>query len=147
MTVCDSFYITEDNDIHRVASISYGLEEQSVRTFCREEFKITDKQEIINVPIRLLRTDEVCVACERNYSYIEHNQFNTGSKDKKYKFFIRASIKQGENNGSIIQETVNADTADEAKEIVAKLYKNVEIHKFHHLSRCENYGEWIVLTD
>jgi hypothetical protein len=119
--VCDSFYISNDRDAHRVASVSYSQDGESVSTFCGNEFEIESQKEIIEVPIRLLRKDEVCAECERNHSFINYERFNFDEEEFEYKFFFRATIRLGDKKGFMISETVGADTESEARDKIESI--------------------------
>lgn len=140
----------EDNSIiHRVASISHGLDGVSIRSFCDSEFDVEHNNEIFSVPIRLLDRTEICIECERNYSHVTYNRFDFGSADDngEYKFFIKASLKVGDKRGFIVQETVVADSVEKARSLVEKSYEQANVYNYYYISRSVEYGEWEVLTD
>lgn len=145
--VCDSFYISNDKDAHRVASVSYSQEGESVSTFCGNEFEIESQKEIIEIPIRLLRKDEVCAECERNHSFINYERFNFDEEEFEYKFFFRATIRLGDKKGFMISETVGADTESEARDKIESMYSAADEYIVHYLSRSDEYGIWNILVD
>lgn len=145
--VCDSFYISNDRDAHRVASVSYSQDGESVSTFCGNEFEIESQKEIIEVPIRLLRKDEVCAECERNHSFINYERFNFDEEEFEYKFFFRATIRLGDKKGFMISETVGADTESEARDKIESMYSAADEYIVHYLSRSDEYGIWNILVD
>lgn len=144
--VSDNFY-SQESTVHRVASVSYSEDGESVRTFCDESFPIEDKEEVFSVPIKLLDRTEICIECERSHSHIRYNQFNFEDKNKEYKFFVKATLKLGDRKGFIVQETVEADSVEEAKNLIEEEYKKAELYRYYYISRTEKYGEWDVLTD
>lgn len=145
--VCDSFYISDDKDAHRVSSVSYSQEGESVSTFCGNEFKIENPGEIFEIPIRLLREDEVCAECERNHSLINYKRFNFDKEEFEYKFFFRATIRVGDEKGFMISETVGAESESEARDKIESMYSSADEYIVHYLSRSNEYGNWDVLVD
>lgn len=140
----------ENNSIiHRVASTSHGLDGVSIRSFCDSEFDVEHNNEIFSVPIRLLDRTEICIECERNYSHVTCNRFDFGSADDngEYKFFIKASLKVGNNRGLVVQETVVADSLEMARNSFEKIYEKSDVYNYHYISRSAEYGKWEVLTD
>ena len=144
--ISDNFY-SKGSISHRVSSVSYNSQGESVGTFCDESFPIDSEEEIFSIPIKLLDRTEVCIECERNYSYIGYDQFNFQDNDKEYKFFVQATLKLGEKKGIVIQETVEADSVEEAKSLVEDSYERADLHKYYYIARAENYGQWDILTD
>lgn len=147
-SVSDSFY-KNNSIIHRVGSVSYSQDGESVRTFCSKEFELESEDDVFSVPIALVDRTEICVECERNHSHIRHDRFNFDDEgdQHKYKFFIKADLKVGEKRGFTVQETVEADSINEAKSSLEHDYEMAELYKYHYISRSENYGEWEVLVD
>lgn len=145
--VCDSFYISDDKDAHRVSSVSYSKDGESVSTFCGGKFAIEDEEEIIDIPTRLLRKDEVCAECERNYSFINYERFNFDKEDFEYKFFFRMTVRIGDKKGFMTSETVGADSESEARNKIESMYSAANEYIVHYLSQSDEYGVWDVLVD
>lgn len=145
--VHDSFYISNNKDVHRVASVSYSKDGESVSTFCGDEFEIENQREITEVPIRLLRKDEVCAECEQSHSFINYERFNFDEEEFAYKFFFRVTIQVGDNRGFMLSETVSADTKSEAKDKIKSMYSAADEYIVHYLSRSDEYGVWDILVD
>jgi len=145
--VHDSFYLSDDKDAHRVSSVSYSEDGRSVSTFCGNEFDIENRREITEIPIKLLRKDEVCVECERNHSFINYERFNFHKEEFAYKFFFRVTIRVGGNRGFTVSKTVGADTESEARSKIKSMYSATDEHKVHYLARSNQYGVWDVLVD
>lgn len=144
--VSDNFY-EHDSVFHRVSAVSYGSDSENARTFCSEEFEMSDESEIITVPIHLLDRNSVCLECERNYDHIQFYRFSFGDTDGNLTFFFEFSIRTGENTGQVIRETVDADSKEEAKEKIKRKYSLSELSSFNYISKSEEYGEWSVLVD
>lgn len=147
-SVSDSFY--ENNSvIHRVGSVSYSQDGESVRTFCSKEFDLKSEDDAFSVPISLVDRTEICVECERNHSHIRYDRFNfdDSKNQSEYKFFIKADVRVGEKRGFTVQETVEADSIDEAKSSLEQDYEMAELYKYYYISRSRSYGEWEVLVD
>lgn len=142
----DSFY-NENPIFHRVASIGYSQRGESVSTFCRREFNIEDKKDIVSVPISLLDENEVCIECERNYGHIRYDSFNFEDGLGRFKFFARFCIRVGDEKGFVVQETTEADSVEEAKDSIDKEYEMAEIQEYYYISRSKKYGNWEVLLD
>lgn len=145
--VKDTLYIDSNSNIHRVSSVAYSSDCLTAETFCRSSFEISDKSELEHIHIRLLRNEELCVKCERDYQRINYNRFNFDNDESDYIFYLRFSLRYGDDKGGIKTQTVSSNCEEDARNKIENEYDKCEIYEYEYISKYNKNNEWIVTTD